>query len=127
VVCPLCDQQETAQHLLCNCSFARQFWHDIFLTLGIGDLTPAIDEISFAVWWGKVHKKVHRSKRKGFNSVIILGAWCLWLLRNKDVFDRVNPSLSNVKSLFFDELSCWDRDGAKHIASLGLTASFNRV
>jgi hypothetical protein len=34
IVCVLCDQeQETVQHLLCTCSFARQFWHDILLPL----------------------------------------------------------------------------------------------
>jgi hypothetical protein len=34
VVCVLCDQeQETVQHLLCTCSFARQFWHDILFPL----------------------------------------------------------------------------------------------
>jgi hypothetical protein len=70
--------------------------------MGLGDLTFDIDEISFAVRWGKALKKVHKSRIKGFNSVIILGAWCLWLLRNKVVFDGVNPSISTVKRLFLD-------------------------
>jgi hypothetical protein len=128
LVCALCDQeQETIQHLLCTCSFARQFWHDILLPLRQGDLTPDADEISFVEWWRNVLKKVHKSKRKGFNSLIILGAWCLWLLRNKAVFDEVNHSLSSVNSLLLDELSCWDRAGAKQLASLGLPAAFSRV
>jgi hypothetical protein len=46
--CPLCDQeQEMAQHLLCTCSFARQFWHHILSLIGKVDLTPMIDESSF--------------------------------------------------------------------------------
>lgn len=45
----------------------------------------------------------------------------------KNIFDGVNPSLSSVKSLFLDELSYWDRAGAKHISSLGLTAAVIRV
>jgi hypothetical protein len=53
------------------------FGNDILLHLRQGDLTPAADEISFAEWWRKVLKKVHKSKRKGFNSLIILGVWCL--------------------------------------------------
>jgi hypothetical protein len=41
MVCPLCDQeQETILHLLCSCSFARQFWHIIFSSLRMGHLTP---------------------------------------------------------------------------------------
>ena len=51
----------------------------------------------------------------------------MWLLRNKAVFDGVNPSLSSVKSLLLDELSCWDRAGAKQLASLGLPAAISRV
>jgi hypothetical protein len=72
-------------------------------------------------------KKVHMCKRKGFNSVIILGAWCIWLTRNKDVFDGVSPSISSVKRLFLDELISWNKAGAKHIDSLGLIITLNRV
>jgi hypothetical protein len=64
---------------------------------------------------------------KGFNSVIILGAWCLWLSRNKAVFDGVNLSISSVKRLFLDELISWGKAGAKHIDSLGLIVTLNRV
>lgn len=58
--------------------------------------------------------------RKGFNSIIIFGAWCLWLVRNKAVFEKVNPSIGIVKRLFLDELICWDKAGAKDLESLGL-------
>jgi hypothetical protein len=128
VCCPLCDQeQEIAQHILCTCGFARQFWHHILSLIGLGDLTLENDENSFAVWWGKVLKKVHRNRRKGFNSVIILGAWCIWLIRNKTIFDGVNPSISLVKWLFLDGLIHWDKAGAKHIDSLWLIVALNRV
>jgi hypothetical protein len=128
VVCVLCDQeQETVQHLLCTCSFARQFWHAILVPLCLGDLIPAVHEISFADWWRKVLKKVPKNRKKGFNSLIILGSWCLWLTRNKAVFDSVNPSLCFVKSLFLNELSCWERAGAKQLASFGLPAIMSRV
>jgi hypothetical protein len=44
----------------------------------------------------KICKKVHRSKRKGMNIIIILGAWCLWVHCNKAVFNGHNPTLSTV-------------------------------
>ena len=109
-----------AQHLLCTCSFTRQFWHHILSLIGLVDLTPMIDESSFVVWWGKALKKVHMIRKKALNSVIIQGAWCIWLIRNKAVFGAVNPSISSVKRLFLDELICWDKAGAKHLESLGL-------
>jgi hypothetical protein len=74
-----------------------------------------------------VLKKVPKNRKKGFNSLIILGSRCLWLTRNKTVFDGVNPSLCFVKSLFLNELSCWERAGAKQLASFGLPAIMSRV
>jgi hypothetical protein len=76
---------------------------------------------------GEGSKKVQRGKRKGFNSVIILGAWCLWLTRNKAVFDGVSPSISSIKRLFLDELISWNKAGAKHLDNLGLIVTLNRV
>jgi hypothetical protein len=40
------------------------------------------------------------------NSIIILGAWCLWLHRNKAVFDGVRPSIHGINSVFLDEFEC---------------------
>jgi hypothetical protein len=62
---------------------------------------------------------VHKSKRRGFNSIIILGAWCLWLHRNKAVFDGVIPSIHGIKSVFLDEFECWRLAGARHLEALG--------
>jgi hypothetical protein len=89
-------------------------------SIGLGNLTPIAAEQSFAVWWEKVSKRVHRCKRRGFNSVIILGAWCLWLSRNRAVFDGVSPSISLTKRLFLNELISWNKTGAKHLDSLGI-------
>jgi hypothetical protein len=33
-----------------------------------------------------LQSSAYKDKKKGFNSVIILGAWCLWLQRNRVVF-----------------------------------------
>jgi hypothetical protein len=82
VVCPLCDQeQETVQHLLTTCVFARQFWHGILAPFNLGHLIPSPVEASFVEWWGGVINQIHKDK-KSFNSAIILVAWCLWLHRN---------------------------------------------
>jgi hypothetical protein len=122
-----CRKQSNISSAVCTCSFTRQFWHLILSSIGLGDLTPFVAEQSFAEWWGKASKKVQRCKRKGFNSVIILGAWCLWLTRNKAVFDGVSPSISSIKRLFLDELISWNKAGAKHLGSLGLIVTLNRV
>jgi hypothetical protein len=72
----------------------------------LANLSPASNESSFAEWWRKVCKQVHKSKRRDINSVINMGDWCLWLHRNKAVFDGVRPSISGIKRVFLDELEC---------------------
>ena len=119
--CSLCDQEdETIQHLLTPCVFARQFWLSILPLFGLGHLILGSDDSSFANWWDEVCSKVHKDKKKGVNSVIMLGAWCLWLQRNRVVFDKISPSISSVLRNFLDELSCWMMAGDKQLGSLAL-------
>jgi hypothetical protein len=112
--------EKTVQHLLTGCVFARQFWHSILSPFGMGHLTPRPEETNFADWWGIVTIQVHRNKRKGVNSAIILGAWCLWLHINRVIFDGDSPTIGKVHRSFIDELSLWMLAGAKHLGSLGL-------
>lgn len=121
VVCPLCDQeQETVQHLLTTCVFARQFWHGILAPFNLGHLIPSPVEASFVEWWGGVINQIHKDKKKGFNSAIILGAWYLWLHRNRVIFHEESPSIAKVLRSFLDELACWVLAGAKQPGSIGL-------
>lgn len=49
--CPLCDQEdETAQHMLVSCVFARDFWFKIFSLMGFAEMTPGPQEDTFALW-----------------------------------------------------------------------------
>jgi hypothetical protein len=127
-VCPMCDQaQETIQHLLTACIFARQFWHTILAAIGLGHLTPTADEENFADWWGKASHKVVKTRKKGLNSLIILGAWCLWLQRNRAVFHGESPSLPRIFRCFSDEYVCWVMAGAKEFGGLGSVAALGVV
>jgi hypothetical protein len=87
--CALCNQEdETAQHILTSCVFARQFWFGILQPLNLSTLVPTRQTISFAEWWKKSWKKVPKQHRKGFNSLVILGAWILWKHINSCMMDR---------------------------------------
>jgi hypothetical protein len=49
--CPLCDQQEeTINHLLLSCVFARQFWGGLLRAAQLQELVPQA-EASFEEWW----------------------------------------------------------------------------
>jgi hypothetical protein len=74
--CPLCDQEdETVQHLLASCVFAREAWAHILSKVGLQHLSPSGDVKSFQVWWRSSEQRVDAAVKKGFNSLVALGAW----------------------------------------------------
>jgi hypothetical protein len=110
--CPLCDQEaETINHLLVKCVFAKQFWFD-FLSLGLQELCPAHED-SFESWWKSSSSRASDLMRKGFNSLVILGAWTIWKHRNRCVFDGCNPSLVTTLRVAREEAVLWSLIGAK--------------
>jgi hypothetical protein len=117
--CPLCDQtQESINHLLISCVFARQFWFNLLQHVGLQDLSPQPDESSFDSWWFNCCDKVPRQFLLGLNSLIILGAWMLWKHHNRCVFDGLSPSGAAVLSAAREEVRLWCLAGAKGLSSL---------
>ena len=87
--CPLCDQEdETIQHILTSCVFAREIWFRVLSLVGLQQLTPSQDDLVFQEWWRLALTRVSEQQQKGFNSLVILVAWWLWKYRNACVFDR---------------------------------------
>jgi hypothetical protein len=113
-VCPLCDQEEeTIQHLLISCVFARQFWYLLLRRSGLPNLSPDNALCSLDDWWSRDVEKIPRDLQSGFNYLVILGAWSLWRHRNDCVLNGGSPSLASALTLAGDELRMWCRAGAK--------------
>jgi len=74
-----------------------------------------------------VNLRVIKTKKKGLDSLIIFGAWCIWLQRNRAVFHGESPSLPRILRCFSDECVCWVLAGAKEIGSMGLVAALGEV
>jgi hypothetical protein len=105
VSCVLCDQDdETVQHILSNCVFARQFWHSIISLIGLAAVVPKYSDVCFDDWWREASSKIVKGKSKGFNSLVILGAWSLWKHRIRCVFDGARPSMNTLVDGFKEEL-----------------------
>jgi hypothetical protein len=117
--CPLCDQEmETINHLLVSCVFVRQFWLLLLRRVGLGDLSPQPLETNFFDWWCTSSTWVNQSVRKGFNSLVTLGAWTLWRHRNECVFNGASPRLSAALAVAGEEAIMWSMAGAKELALL---------
>jgi hypothetical protein len=118
--CMFCDQEdEDVQHILTNCVFAREFWFRILEPLGLATCTPREEDDAFAEWWRKARKKTAKEKRKGLNTLIMLGAWILWKHRNACVFEGVQPSIQAIIREFTNEQQLWFLAGARSLRRLG--------
>jgi hypothetical protein len=73
-----CDQDdETIQHLLVRCVFARQFWFALLQRFGLIGIAPEQSEKSLDDWWSRVGNMVTNTIREGLNTLLVLGAWTL--------------------------------------------------
>jgi len=117
--CPLCDQAgETIDHLLISCVFARQTWYNILQSFGLQDVAPQMVDLIFVDWWEGACSRLSGQVKKGFNSIIILGAWLIWKHRNHCVFDGGTPNLARVLSAFKEEAQQWSAAGARGVSYL---------
>jgi len=119
--CSLCDQEdETVQHILTTCVFTRQFWFAVLQPLNLVALVPSRRTVSLADWWLKAWRKVPKQHKKGFNSLVMLGAWIIWKHRNACVFDGSAPCLQVALWAYKEELQLWIAAGAKGLRALGV-------
>ena len=119
--CPLCDQEEeTVQHILTTCVFARQFWFAVLQPLNLVALVPSRRTVSLADWWLRAWRKVPKQHKKGFNSLVMLGAWIILKHRYACVFDGSAPCFQVALRAYKEELQLWIAAGDKGLRALGV-------
>ncbi|WVZ69533.1 hypothetical protein U9M48_018306 [Paspalum notatum var. saurae] len=117
--CPLCDKSdETIQHLLISCVFAREVWTAILSKLGLAFIAPQPGCTGFTCWWRQSVKRVGKDMRKGLNSLIILVAWQIWKHRNSCVFEGTRPCVQSVVLAVVEEGRAWCLAGASALHDL---------
>jgi hypothetical protein len=69
-------------------------------------------------WWRRMGDLPLGPRKKGLNSMIVLGAWILWKHRNKCVFDGDAPSMAAALSQAHEERTTWEMARAIGISAL---------
>ena len=107
---PLCDQEdETINHVLLTCVFARSTWAVICEALGKPDWTPS-QEDTLAEW--AVDKRgSHGMSTKDLRTIVMLAWWELWMHRNAIVFDEARPSIESLLGRVRREGQVWAQLG----------------
>jgi hypothetical protein len=59
-----------------------------------------------------------KKTRKGFNSLVVLGAWVIWKHRNLCVFNDSAPSVPTALQMAREEALLWTVAGAKGLSLL---------
>jgi hypothetical protein len=102
--CPFCDQEdETIQHLLRACVSSRQFWQQLLRCFDLLDLAPQTILAGFFEWWQQAGETLNKEAHRGFHSLVVLGAWILWKMRNDIVFNGASPRIDQALLLAQDE------------------------
>lgn len=94
--CPLCDQApETIHHLLLECPFNREVWHEILSWLRLSCLLPN-DDATLHDWWRSARHDTPKPMHKGLASAALLVPWMIWKHRNGCMFEGAPPSVTSL-------------------------------
>jgi hypothetical protein len=105
--CALCDQEdETTDHLLLGCVFAREVWHRLLRKFRL-PLQPPAAPSTLVDWWLSSRGLLPRALRRGFDSVVLLVAWSVWKERNRRTFEGLHSSALEVVRSIVEEGQLW--------------------
>jgi hypothetical protein len=111
VDCALCTHHpELLDHLLLGCSFARKVWLATLNRCSWRDQVLASTD-SLTSWWLRARKHIAKAPRKGFDSLVICVAWCVWLEPNDRVFRGVANSATGVTCVVWETMQLWCQAG----------------
>jgi hypothetical protein len=68
--------------------------------------------------WKQANEQISKGVRDGFNTLVVLGAWTLWKVRNDTVFNGISPRVDRAFLIAQEESEFWILDGAKDLGAL---------
>jgi hypothetical protein len=109
----LCDQlPEIMRHLLIDCPFVKEVWHEALAWLRMTCRTPGSDFASLTDRIAETKPALPKPLRKGFATATLLIPWMLWKHRNDCVFNRARWSTQVLLDKIKEEATVWARAGA---------------
>lgn len=122
--CPLCNQeQESIDHLLIACVFARSMWFEVLTAWGQEDRAPGPDD-RLLPWCAAL--ALGQQNSKDLNTFAMLVLWETWQHRNAVVFDNASPSLQDVLLQIIQVAREWVLAGFFHLDLNGCLARVAR-
>ena len=112
--CFVCLQEEdTVDHLLLHCVYAREVWFRCAQELGVSLPTPSgLDRLE--PWWHASRMSFRMEDRKKHDTLFILVCWSLWKHRNAWAFNNRNGQYTPEQLVrrVRDEWQTWEQVAA---------------
>ena len=104
-ICFMCEEEEeTIDHLLIHCKFAKILW-DLFLSIvGISWVFPHSVLNNLLAWQGAT---VGKKRKKIWLAAPLCLFWNIWHARNRLVFENEVPNAQRTKANFVTNLWSW--------------------
>jgi hypothetical protein len=100
----------------------REVWFRVLRPLGLHGLAPC-PGLTYLDWWLHSRLLLPSVLRQGFDSRVILVAWCTWKERNLRVFQGQVRSPATLVITIVEEADRWSLAGFSQLAALaGMTA-----
>ncbi|XP_071676666.1 uncharacterized protein [Lolium perenne] len=105
---PVCGEEDTVDHILSHCPYARMVWFGCLTRLG-SQLQVPQENTNLERWWTEARKRLRREDRREFDTLVLLIAWTLWKQRNARVFGNLERQLSTEQTIdsVLEEFALW--------------------
>jgi hypothetical protein len=115
--CYLCDQEpESIDHIIVQCSYAKQVWW--FIRSALQETSQLQPTDSIYEWWRTWRAQWQGQCRQGADSIFTLVACELWKERNVRCFRGANTQVADLLKLIKYEADMWIAAGAKNLGCL---------
>ena len=101
-----CEEEESIDHILIQCSKARVLWELLFTLFGVSWVLPYSVRDTLSGWSGFNMGKKRRKVWKAAPSCIF---WVVWKERNRIAFDNEELSMNRLKNSFVCNLWVWSK------------------
>ena len=101
-----CEEEESIDHILIQCSKARVLWELLFTLFGVSWVLPYSVRDTLSGWSGFNMGKKRIKVWKAAPSCIF---WAVWKERNRIAFDNEELSLNRLKNTFVCNLWVWSK------------------
>ncbi|RVW52364.1 hypothetical protein CK203_072021 [Vitis vinifera] len=92
-----CEEEESIDHILIQCSRARVLWELLFALFGVTWVLPFSVRYTFSGWCGF---NLGKKRRKVWKTTPLCIFWVVWKERNRIAFDNEKLSIHRLKNSF---------------------------